>query len=71
MATVDPWAKAADSERSLQAEIDPDRRATFRELRDRWIALANTRTLLTDGEMAKDIEVLNRMQVELTAFAFN
>jgi hypothetical protein len=34
-------------------------------------SLANTRTLLTNGKMAKDIEVLNRMQVELTAFAFN
>ena len=71
MASVDPWEKAADCERSLQTAIDPERRAVLGKLRDLWIALANTRILLTDGEMAKDIEVLNRMQVELTAFAFN
>jgi hypothetical protein len=71
MTSVDPWEKAADCERSLQTVIDPERRAVLGKLRDLWIALANTKTLLTDGEMAKDIEVLNRMQVQLTAFAFN
>jgi hypothetical protein len=56
MATVDPWAKAADCERSLQAIIDPERRAALGKLRALWTALANTRTPLIDGEMAKEIE---------------
>ena len=41
MITVDPWEKAADCERALDAAADPDRHAMLERVRDLWIALGN------------------------------
>ena len=41
MPVIDPWDKAAECERSIQATTDPQRRATLTYLRELWVALAN------------------------------
>jgi hypothetical protein len=63
----DPWEKAADCERSLQATNDQERRVVFGKLRDLWIAIGTEQNVMTEEEMADDIEGLGQLQSELTA----
>ena len=67
MTAVDPWEKAADCERSLQAAVDPQRRAILSKIRDMWVALGNEKSLMLDADVAQSAEAINRMHVELTA----
>jgi len=67
MITVDPWEKAADCERALDAAADPDRHAMLERVRDLWIALGNEQSLMTDEELAEGVQAINRMHVEWTA----
>jgi hypothetical protein len=60
MARPDPWEKAAECERALQAANDPRRRALLENLRNQWIALANRRSLMTDVKAARDADVSKR-----------
>jgi len=64
MITVDPWEKAADCERALDAAADPDRHAMLERVRDLWIALGNEQSLMTDEELAEGVQAINRMHVE-------
>ena len=41
MLRVDPWEKAADCERAIQAAADPQQKTILKNLRYLWIALAN------------------------------
>jgi hypothetical protein len=66
MISVDPFDKAADCVRSLQTTQDPERRFVLSKLRDLWIAIGNERSLMTDDDLANDIERLRRVQSELT-----
>ena len=65
MVPVDPFDWAADCERALQTTQDPERRFVLSKLRDLWIAIGNERSLMTDDELANDIERLGRVQSEL------
>ena len=65
MVPVDPFDCAADCERALQTTQDPERRFVLIKLRDQWIAVGNERSLMTDDEIANDIERLGRIQSEL------
>jgi hypothetical protein len=47
MLQIDPWEKAAECERYLQAEVDSTRREILTNVRDLWIGLANARNFLT------------------------
>jgi hypothetical protein len=67
--TADPWEKAADCERSLQADRDPQRRVVLEKLRDLWVALANQKFLsllfglsmsITANGFQADVEVLGK-----------
>jgi hypothetical protein len=66
MFPVDPFDKASDCARSLQTTQDPERRFVLSKLRDLWIAIGNERSLMTDDELANDIERLRRVHSELT-----
>ena len=50
MPVIDPWDKAAECERSIQATTDPQRRATLTYLREIWVALANQMELGRDPQ---------------------
>jgi hypothetical protein len=62
MTTIDPWEEAAECERSLQAEVDPERQEILEKLRDLWIALGNESSWMTDPEFAKEIEAIAHVQ---------
>jgi hypothetical protein len=65
MTTIDPWEKATECERCLQAVDDPQRRAIFANLRDLWIALGNEKSQVVT-ELAKEIDTIARLQRDLT-----
>ena len=66
MTTIDPWEKATECERYLQAVDDPQRRAIFANLRDLWVALGNEESLMTVAELAKEIDTIAQLQRDLT-----
>ena len=66
MTTIDPWEKATECERYLQAVDDPQRRAIFANLRDLWVALGNEKSLMTVAELAKEIDAIARLQRDMT-----
>jgi hypothetical protein len=66
MTTIDPWEKATECERYLQAVDDPQRRAIFANLRDLWVVLGNEKSLMTVAELAKEIDTIARLQRDLT-----
>ena len=65
MPQIDPWEKAAECERYLQAEVDSTRREILTNFRDLWIGLANARNFLTGAEDQEEVEKLNRIQADL------
>ena len=65
MSSIDPWEKAAECARAIQATIDPHRRAVLTNLQKLWIALANEREFLTEEEVADEAEKIGRLQVEV------
>jgi hypothetical protein len=58
MRTIDPWEEAAECERSLEAEANPERRVVLEKLRDLWIALGNDTSWILDEEFAKELEAI-------------
>jgi YozE SAM-like protein len=64
MAHCDPWEKAADCERGL-AVADPKRRPILEQLRDLWIALGNEQSLMSDAQLAKEVEAIGRIQADM------
>jgi hypothetical protein len=67
MSTVDPWQKACECALAVKAATDPQQRATLVSLRDFWISLANARNFTSTDELAKEIDAVGRLQIELTA----
>ena len=65
MLQMDPWEKAAECQRYLQAEVDLTRREILANVRDLWIGLANARNFLTGAEDQEEVEKLNRIQADL------
>ena len=65
MIPVNPFDKAADCERSLQTCQDLGRRLVLSKLRDLWIAVGTEGSLMTDDELANDVERLDCVQNEL------
>ena len=65
MHQIDPWEKAAECQRYLQAEVDSTRREILTNFRDLWIGLANARNFLTGAEDQEEVETLNRIQADL------
>ncbi len=65
MASGNPLDKAADCERSLQTAQDLGRRLGLSKLRDLWMAIGNEGSLMTDDDLANEIERLDRVQNEL------
>ena len=65
MPQIDPWEKAAECQRYLQAEVDSTRREILTNVRDLWIGLANARNFLTGAEDQEEVEKLNRIQADL------
>ena len=65
MLQIDPWEKAAECERYLQAEVDSTHREIFTNFRDLWIGLANARHFPTGAEFDQQVETLNGIQADL------
>ena len=65
MPQIDPWEKAAECERYLQAEVDSTRREILTNFRDLWIGLANARNFPTGAEDQEEVEKLNRIHADL------
>ena len=65
MLQMDPWEKAAECQRYLQAEVNSTRREILANVRDLWIGLANARNFLTGAEDQEEVEKLNRIQADL------
>ena len=65
MHQIDPWEKAAECQRYLQAEVDSTRREILTNVRDLWIGLANARNFLTGAEDQVEVEKLNRIHADL------
>jgi hypothetical protein len=63
----DPWEKAADCERAMRATIDPQRQELLERLRNLWIGLGNKQGLMTEDQLAMDIEAISRLHARLTA----
>jgi len=64
MLQIDPWEKAAECERYLQAEVDSTHREILTNFRV-WIGLANARNFPTGAEFDQQVETLNRIQADL------
>ncbi|MGZ3295714.1 MAG: hypothetical protein ACXU9D_20885 [Xanthobacteraceae bacterium] len=65
MSGIDPWEKAVDCERALQAASDPQQKKILKNLRYLWIALANECDVMSADEFARESEVIGRLHVEL------
>ena len=65
MLQIDPWERAAECERALQAANDPTRREILTDVRDLWIGLANARNFPTGAEFGQQVETLNGIQADL------
>ena len=65
MSGINPWEKAADCERALQAASDPQQKKILKNLRYLWIALANECDVMSADEFAHESEVIGRLHVEL------
>ena len=65
MPQIDPWEKAAECERYLQAKVDSTHREILTNFRYLWIGLANARNFPTGAEFDQQVETLNRIQADL------
>jgi hypothetical protein len=65
MFQLDPWEKAAECQRALQAEADSTHRQILTNLRDLWIELANERSFLTRSEFDQQIEAIGGIHAYL------
>ena len=62
---IDPWEKAADCERAIQAAADPQQKTILKNLRYLWIALANESECMSADEFAHESETIGRLHVAL------
>ena len=53
MSRRDPWEKAADCERAIQAAADPQQKTILKNLRYLWIALANESHCMSADEFGR------------------
>jgi hypothetical protein len=65
MSEVDPWEKAAECQRAVQAAIDPQQQTILTHLRNLWIALGNERDSMSADDLANEVEAIGRLHVEL------
>jgi len=65
MLQIDPWERAAECERALRAANDATRRQILTDVRDLWIGLANTRSLLPRADFDEQVETISRIHAEL------
>jgi hypothetical protein len=65
MLQIDPWEKAAECERYLQAEVDSTHREILTNFRDLWIGLANARNFPTGAEFDQQVQTLKCIHADL------
>jgi hypothetical protein len=61
---VDPWEKAAECGRAMEAANDPHKRAVLGNLQKLWIALGNEEGLLNDQQLMGQRENLYRLHAQ-------
>ena len=64
---IDPWEKAAECERSLTATPNLQQRAILEMLRNLWIALGNTKNLMTNAQISKELETIGRVHADMVS----
>jgi hypothetical protein len=62
MFQVDPWEKAAECARAIQISMDPHRNAVLINLQQMWVGLGNQRDFLSQEELAREVEKIDRLQ---------
>lgn len=67
MSVPDPWQKASECALAFEAATDPQQRAALANLRDLWISLGNAHNFMSADKLAKEIETVGRLHIELTA----
>ena len=65
MFQIDPWERAAECERALRDAVDSTHREILTDVRDLWIGLAKTRSLLPRAQFDEQVETMNRIHAEL------
>ena len=66
MSQVEPWEKAAECARAIAATNEPTKRETLSGILNRWVALANKSSILSDAELANQSEAIGRLHADLT-----
>jgi hypothetical protein len=61
----DPWTKAAECERAIQATDDAEQRLVLTNLRNLWIAIGNQRAMLGTSALAQEIAKLAQLHADL------
>ena len=64
MRQMDPWDKAAECGRAIEAANDPHERAVLSNLLRLWIALGNEEGLLNDQQLIAQRENLYRLHAQ-------
>ena len=65
MSQIDLWRKAAECVRAREATTDPHARQMLTLLRTLWVNLANERRMLSETQLADQIEALSLMHAGL------
>jgi hypothetical protein len=71
MIRVDPWGKAAESERAIAIVADPERRVVLNSLRNVWVALGNKQSVLDAPEQAVQLSNIAQIHTELMSICKN
>ena len=64
MFQLDLWEKAAECQRALEG-AESNRRQILTDVRDLWIGLANVKSFLTEAEVDRQIQSINRIHADL------
>ena len=65
MSQIDLWRKAAECVRAREATTDPHARQMLTLLRTLWVNLVNERRMLSETQLADQIEALSLMHAGL------
>jgi hypothetical protein len=69
MSQIDPWEKAAECARAIEATSDPEKRKVLSHLQALWTNLANEGPFLGDATLADQISMIGRIHADLTGLA--
>jgi hypothetical protein len=69
MSRLDPWEKAAECARAIDATSDPEKRKFLTHLQALWTNLANEAPFLADATLADQFTAIDRIHADVTRLA--